>query len=99
MLQVYGKSGKPKGVIHLAGYEVAESADNAKIEKLKSLAKKLGVDEESLPLPPKFPPHTFALTHERRRNYFITAADEDEKGEWVEMFRTCCRKTKGERHY
>ncbi len=92
---MYQKSGKPKGVIHLAGYKVAESADNAIIERLKALAKALGMDEESLPLPERFPPHTLALSHERRRNYFITAADEDEKKEWVEMFRTCCRKAKG----
>ena len=74
---------------------MAESADNAIIERLKALAKALGMDEESLPLPERFPPHTLALSHERRRNYFITAADEDEKKEWVEMFRTCCRKAKG----
>ena len=93
--QAFHKNSKPKGVIHLAGYEVAESADNAKIEQLKALAKKLGIDEESLPLPEKFPAHTLALFHERRRNYFITAVDEDEKKEWAEMFRTCCRRTKG----
>jgi hypothetical protein len=79
----------------LAGYTVAESADNSKIEKLKALAKVLGLDTESLPLPEKFPPHTLALSHDRRRRYYITAADEDEKKEWVEMFKTCCRKSKG----
>ena len=93
--QACHKNLKPKGVIHLAGYEVSDSADNAKIEQLKALAKKLGIDAESLPLPEKFPAHTLALFHERRRDYFITAADEDEKKEWAEMFRTCCRKTKG----
>ena len=76
---------------------MAESADSSKIEKLKALAKVLGLDAESLPLPEKFPPHTLALTHKRRRNYYITAADEDEKKEWVEMFKTCCRKIKGTR--
>ena len=94
-MQAYHNNVKPKGVIYLAGYDVSESADNATIEKLKALAKKLGVDEESLPLPEKFPAHTLALFHERRRDYFITAADEEEKKEWVEMFKTCCRKTKG----
>jgi hypothetical protein len=93
--QAYHKGVKPKGVMHLAGYKVAESADNEQIEKLKALAKKMGIDEQSLPLPEKFPPHTLAVSHERRRDYFITAADEDEKKEWVEMFKTCCRKTKG----
>ena len=93
--QAHKKTLKPKGMIYLAGYEVKESADNAKIEQLKALAKKLGLDEESLPLPEKFPPHTLALSHERRRKYYITAADEDDKKEWVEMFKTCCRKARG----
>ena len=54
-----------------------------------------GCDENDLPSTKKYPDHTLELMHNRRRAYYITAADEDDKKEWVEMFRTCCRKASG----
>lgn len=56
-----------------------------------------GIDEKELPLPNKYPEHTLELMHQRRRAYYITAADEDDKKEWVEMFQTCCRKATGKK--
>ncbi|XP_046850342.1 PH domain-containing protein DDB_G0267786-like [Xenia sp. Carnegie-2017] len=91
----YNQGCKPKGNIILAGYDVEENADDANLQKLKQLAKTLGIKEESLPSPEKTPPNTLILSHDRRRKYYITAKSDEEKMDWVEMFKTCARKTKG----
>ncbi|EDO47211.1 predicted protein [Nematostella vectensis] len=54
-----------------------------------------GVDESELPKPDSYPPHTFEVAHERRRPYYITAENEEEKKEWIQMFELCCMNSKG----
>lgn len=54
-----------------------------------------GVDEKDMSMPDKYPEHTFELGHDSRRPYYITAENEDEKKEWLEVMKICCRKFKG----
>ncbi|XP_031562470.1 PH domain-containing protein DDB_G0267786-like [Actinia tenebrosa] len=93
--EAFEKGFKAKGVICPAGYEVEEDADSAIIERLKKVAKQLGIDEKEIPMPEKYPEHTFELGHQSRRPFYITAENEEEKKKWLEVMKTCCRKFKG----
>ena len=53
------------------------------------------VDEKEMGSPEKYPDHTFEVAHSRRRAYFITAENEEDKKAWVETFKVCCRKASG----
>ncbi|XP_068689831.1 PH domain-containing protein DDB_G0267786-like, partial [Montipora foliosa] len=53
------------------------------------------VDEEEVSSPEKLPEHTFEVGHSRRRSYLITAESEEDKADWVETFKVCCRKADG----
>jgi len=86
---------KPKGTMSLAGYTVIENIGEAALERLKNLAEKMGVDASSLPSPKKYGEFCFEIHHDRRRSYFIEASNAEEKKEWVEMFKTCCRRAYG----
>jgi len=54
-----------------------------------------GVDEKEVGAPEKLPEHTFEVGHSRRRSYLITAESEEDKKDWVETFKVCCRKADG----
>ena len=53
------------------------------------------MDENEIGGIEKLPEHTFEVGHPRRRSYLITAETEDEKVDWVETFKVCCRKANG----
>lgn len=53
------------------------------------------MDENEIGGMEKLPEHTFEVGHSRRRSYLITAETEDEKVDWVETFKVCCRKADG----
>ena len=55
-----------------------------------------GVDEKDIGAQEKCPEHTFEVMHSRRRAYLITAESEEGKNAWVEVFKQCCRKSRGE---
>ncbi|XP_029214232.2 PH domain-containing protein DDB_G0267786-like [Acropora millepora] len=93
--EAYGKGFKPKGTIFPCGYEVFANMDETMMERIKNLAKLLGVDENEIGGMEKLPEHTFEVGHSRRRSYLITAETEDEKVDWVETFKVCCRKADG----
>jgi len=86
---------KPKGTMHLAGYHVVENIGEGLLKTAKDLAEKMGVDMSQLPKPKEYPEHCFEVHHSRRRCYFIQCASQEEKAEWVEMFKTCCRNSWG----
>ncbi|KAK2555553.1 PH domain-containing protein [Acropora cervicornis] len=93
--EAYGKGFKPKGTIFPCGYEVFANMDETMMERIKNLAKLLGVDENEIGGMEKLPEHTFEVGHSRRRSYLITAETEEEKVDWVETFKVCCRKADG----
>ncbi|XP_073242754.1 PH domain-containing protein DDB_G0267786-like [Porites lutea] len=93
--EAYEKGFKPKGTIFPCGYEVNANVDETMAERLKNLAKMMGVDENEVGAPEKLPEHTFEVGHDRRRSYLITAENEEDKQAWVETFKICCRKAKG----
>ena len=55
----------------------------------------VGVSENDVPKPEKLPDHTFEIHHDRRRSFFIRATSREEKDTWVEMFKSCCHRSKG----
>ncbi|XP_068759844.1 PH domain-containing protein DDB_G0267786-like [Montipora capricornis] len=64
--EAYGKGFKPKGTIFPCGYEVFANIDETMAERVKNLAKVLGVDEKEVSSPEKLPEHTFEVGHSRR---------------------------------
>jgi len=86
---------KPKGSIGLCGYYVTEDLGNALLKRVKDLADKMGMDVSALPGPKTYPELCFEVYHYRRRSYYIEAATKEEKDEWVEMFKTACRRAYG----
>lgn len=93
--EAFEKGFKPKGTIFPCGYEVHADMDETMAERLKNLAKLMGVDEKEIGAAEKLPEHTFEVGHSRRRSYLITAENEEDKNAWVETFKICCRKAKG----
>lgn len=93
--EAFEKGFKPKGTIFPCGYEVNANIDETMAEKLKNVAKAMGVDEKEAGSPEKLPEHTFEVGHSRRRSYLITAENEESKKEWVETFKVSCRKADG----
>jgi len=89
------KKPKPKGTMNLAGYYVIENVGESLLKSAKELAEKMGIDLSQLPKPKEYPEFTFEVHHSRRRSYFIQASSKEEKDEWVEMFKTCCRRSWG----
>lgn len=89
--KTFEKGGKPKGTMSLCDYRVEEDPGNNLLKKTRALAEKMGIDVSSLPEPKKYPDHTFEITHSRRRPFFVQCASDEEKKDWMEMFRTCCR--------
>jgi len=89
------KKPKPKGTMNLAGYHVIENVGESLLKAVKDLADKMGMDVSELPKPKQYPEFTFEVHHPRRRCYFIQASNKEEKDEWVEMFKTCCRRAWG----
>jgi len=86
---------KPKGSMSLAGYHVRENIGEGLMKQAKDLAEKMGIDVGQLPKPKEYPELCFELHHSRRRCYFVECATKEEKNEWVEMFKTCCRNAWG----
>lgn len=43
----------------------------------------------------KYPEHTFELYHDRRRPYYITADNDEEKQEWMKVMKVCCYRCYG----
>lgn len=84
-----------KGIINLTGYWVKVDPNESVLGRLRELAKKMGVEFDSLPKQKEYPPLTFELYHSRRRCYFITASSKDEFDDWVAQFRTCCWYARG----
>ncbi|KXJ29525.1 PH domain-containing protein [Exaiptasia diaphana] len=91
----YEKGFKSKGSIIPAGYRVEEDVDACILQRLKAVAKKLGADENDVPAPVKYPEHTFELYHDRRRPYYITADNDEEKKEWIKVIKDCCYRCNG----
>lgn len=92
---VYKNGGKPKGVISPSGYKVVTDLGSEMMEKAKSVAEALKIDISELPKPKQYPEFTFGVMHDRRRNYFITAENEESFQSWVDMFKLCCRRAEG----
>jgi hypothetical protein len=93
-----GAKAKAKGTMSLAGYHVVENIGDSLLQQTKDLAEKMGMDVSELPKPKTYPDFTFEVHHSRRRCWFIQAANQQEKDEWVEMFKTCCRNAWGLRN-
>lgn len=90
--------GKPKGQIHLQGYKVIDDPGSHGLKKLKKLLKTFGMeDERVLPKPKQYPDFTFEIHHKRRRCYFIQAASQQEKDQWMTTFKFCCQNARSEK--
>eukprot|EP00118_Oscarella_pearsei_P014449 m.123643 g.123643 ORF g.123643 m.123643 type:complete len:556 (+) comp37828_c1_seq2:1166-2833(+) len=90
--ETYKKSGKPKELISSCGYRVCHDLDKELLSRAKDIAEKMGI---AVPAVAKYPNFTFEIHHSRRRCYFIHAESEEEKDEWVKVFRQCCRHCHG----
>lgn len=86
---------KPKGTMSLCGYWVNEDPNKGIYTRLKELAEKMGMNIDDLPKPKQYPKHTIELYHWKRRSWYIQCANEEEKQEWIEQFKTCCRRAYG----
>ncbi|CAB4029577.1 Hypothetical predicted protein, partial [Paramuricea clavata] len=91
--EAYEKGLKPKGTINPCGYRTVSNLEDELTKRRKKLAAMLGVAHQDSP--EKFPKHIFGVVHEKLRSYFIHADSDEEKLEWVEMFRLCCACVKG----
>lgn len=50
-----------------------------------------GIDAGDIPGVEKYPNFCWEVHHHRRRCYFVHAANQEEKDEWVKVFKMCCR--------
>ncbi|XP_065830133.1 PH domain-containing protein DDB_G0267786-like [Oscarella lobularis] len=89
--EIYNKGGKPKGTISPCGYTVSRDLDKDLLSRAQEIAEKMGIDASDIPAIPKYPNFAFEIHHHRRRCYFIHAEKEEEKDEWVKVFKQCCR--------
>jgi hypothetical protein len=74
---------------------VIENVGESLMMQVKDLAEKMGIDVAQIPKPKEYPEFTFEIHHSRRRCYRIHASTQEEKDEWVEMFKSCCRNAYG----
>jgi len=88
-------SKKAKGSMSLNGYRVIEDPNDGIIKRLTTLAEKMGINMSEIPKPKEYPKLTFELHHDRRRCYFVKCETEEEFKEWVDVFKTCCRRAYG----
>lgn len=55
----------------------------------------LGVDEKEVSFLEKLFEYIFEVGYLRRRFYLIIVESEEDKIDWVEIFKVCCRKVDG----
>lgn len=91
--EAFEKGLKPKGTINPCGYQAVSDLEDVLAKRHKKLTAMLGADRPDTP--ETFPNHTFGVVHDKARSYFITAENEQEKLEWVQMFQLCCACVKG----
>ncbi|KAN0055713.1 hypothetical protein ACTA71_011596 [Dictyostelium dimigraforme] len=84
-----------KGTINLCGYSVNDDPNKSGLDRILKIAEKMGVDTNSVPKPAQLPPFTIELYHYSRRCYYIQCSNEEEFKEWIEIFKTCCRRSYG----
>jgi hypothetical protein len=89
------EKGKKRGSISVAGYRVIEDVNDGVLKRLHNMAEKMGMSVSDLPKGKEYPKYTFELHHSRRRCYFIQCENEEEFKQWVEQFKTCCRRAWG----
>jgi len=85
------EKGKIRGSMGLAGYRVIEDVNEGVLKRATELAEKMGFNASEIPKPKEYPKFCFELNHWRRRCYLIQCENEEQRKEWVEMFKTACR--------
>jgi hypothetical protein len=93
--EAYKNQQPPKGTIAPAGYWVNEDVEKTMGERLRKLAESMGVGGDEVGEGKKYPEHTFEVYHSRRRSFYICAASEQEKQDWVRTFKECCWRAYG----